>query len=275
MNKLKKPTEIIIFTDTFSFSATSFFIKGLQETGAAILVGYFGNPKNSEIVDASQSPSFVGDFSNSDIFYNLQNAGFQIRGVTIYESYNYTYQKKNPTPREYLIHPVDERINIFKSYDDSLYEDFISEAKKIFKKYNNDNKCNPENLDLLYEPNNKECYNFEKDSHAHGGYECNQKTGNWSKICKPYYCDIGYYFDKYQNKCIKDICTEEEEDDNDDNPIKIWMIIVFIITVIIIIIVIIILIYKCKNSKDRISKVPPGESGLLLSSRASEEKNDG
>ena len=30
---LKKPTEIIIFTDSFSYSSTSFFIKGLQETG--------------------------------------------------------------------------------------------------------------------------------------------------------------------------------------------------------------------------------------------------
>ena len=273
MNKLKKPTEIIIFTDTFSFSATSFFIKGLQETGAAILVGYFGNPKNNEIVDASQSPSFVGDFSNSDIFYNLQDVGFQIRGVTIYESYNYTYQEKNPTPREYLIHPVDERINIFSSYDDSLYENFISEAIKIFKKYNEDNECNPDNLELLYEPNNNECYNFENDSHAHGGYECDKETKRWSKICKPFYCDIGYYFDKYQNKCIKDICTEVKDDGDDDNPIKIWMIIVIIVSAILIIVIIIIIISKYRNSKNRLSRVP-GESGLLLSSRASEEKND-
>jgi hypothetical protein len=33
LDKLKSPTDIIIFTDSFSYSATSFFIKGLQETG--------------------------------------------------------------------------------------------------------------------------------------------------------------------------------------------------------------------------------------------------
>ena len=32
---LKRPTDIIIFTDAYSFWATSFLIKGLQETGGA------------------------------------------------------------------------------------------------------------------------------------------------------------------------------------------------------------------------------------------------
>ena len=44
-NRLKRPTDIIVFTDSYSFSATSFFIKGLQEIGGAIIVGYYGNPK--------------------------------------------------------------------------------------------------------------------------------------------------------------------------------------------------------------------------------------
>ena len=40
----RKPTDIIIFTDGFSYSATSIFIKDLQETGNAIIVGYNGIP---------------------------------------------------------------------------------------------------------------------------------------------------------------------------------------------------------------------------------------
>ena len=272
MNKLKKPTDILIFTDSFSFSATSFFIKGLQETGSAILVGYFGNPKSNSIFDASQSPSFVGDFNTSDIYYNLEEAGFEMRGVTIYESFNYTYQEKNPIPREYLIHPVDERINIFKFYDDSLYDEFIKHAKDIFKKYNEDKECNPNNLDLLYDPNNKkDCYNFENDSHAHGGYECNPQTGNWSDICKPYYCDIGYYFDKYKNKCIKDICTEEDNENEDNGQKKVWAIIIAIFALIILLIICIIILSKCKSTKVRKTT---GESGQLLSSRSSEVKED-
>lgn len=212
LNKLKRPTDIIIFTDTFSFSATSFFIKGLQETGGVIVVGYFGNPKSDEVMDASQSPSFVGTFSNTDVAKNLKERGFEIKGVTIYESYNYTYQESKHIPREYLIHPVDEKFDLFEFYDDTLYDKFMTKAKEIFKKYNDEGKCSPNNLNLLYDPNNqKDCYTFPNDEHAHGGYECNATTGTWSNICRPYYCDIGYYFDLVQNKCIKDICTEEEE----------------------------------------------------------------
>ena len=219
LDKLKRPTDIIIFTDSFSFSATSFFIKGLQETGAAITIGYFGNPKSDEKMDASQSPSFVGYFPNTDVYKKLKEAGFEIKGVTIYESYNYTYQLKNPTPREYLIHPVDEKFDVFEAYNDNLYDKFMQKAKEVFKKYNEDKKCNPDNLDLLYDPNNKkDCYVFENDIHAHGGYTCNAETKTWSNTCKPYYCDIGYYFDKYQNKCIKDICTEGKDPEPDPEP---------------------------------------------------------
>ena len=142
MNSLKKPTEILIFTDAFSYSGTSLFIKGLQETGGAITVGYFGNPKSDDIFDASQGPSFVGDLSETDldIAKNLLDCGFAITRITIYETYNYTYQAKNPTPRDYLIHPVDERINIYQAYTDTLYSNFMEEAKRIFKKYNDDIK---------------------------------------------------------------------------------------------------------------------------------------
>jgi Peptidase family S41. len=42
---LKKPTDIIVFTDSFSYSATCIFIKALQDEGGAIIVGYNGNPK--------------------------------------------------------------------------------------------------------------------------------------------------------------------------------------------------------------------------------------
>ena len=216
-NHLKKPTEILIFTDFFSFSTTSYFIKGLQETGGAIIVGYKGNPKSNENLDASLSPSGnILTLSGTDINKNFTECEFQITVLTFRESFNYSYQAPNPTPREYLLNPVDERVHIYQRYNDTLYDDFIKEAKKIFKKYNEDQKCNPDNLLLTYEPDNKECYSFQEIPHAHGGYECNKETQKWSNICRPYYCDIGYYFDTYQNKCIEDICTEGNEKDNDN-----------------------------------------------------------
>ena len=263
-DKLKKPTEILIFTDAFSYSAASAFIKGLQETGAALTVGYLGNPKSNDTFDASQSPSFVGDLSNSEPYQNIKNCGFLVTGVTIYETYNYTFQTQNPTPREYLIHPVDERVPIYEGYSDSLYDRFISESKRILKKYNEENQCNPNNLDLLFDPNNKkDCYIFENDIHAHGGYECDPKTGKWSNICKPYYCDIGYYFDKYQNKCIVDICTKEDKEvKEDDNGIKTWQIILIVVGAILILIIAIIIIFRCRKAKDNIEST--GESGPLM-----------
>ena len=39
-HKDRKPTNVLIFTDGYSFSATSYFIKDLQESGNAIIVGY-------------------------------------------------------------------------------------------------------------------------------------------------------------------------------------------------------------------------------------------
>ena len=204
-NRLKRPTDIIVFTDSYSFSATSFFIKGLQEIGGAIIVGYYGNPKVPGKFDASQSTSGDGYFDNTDIENNFNEVGFQSIGITVIESFNYTCQNKNPIPREFLVKPVDERVNISELYDDSKYDKFIEKAKEIFKKYNEEKKCNKDNPYLLFEPNDKECYKIENDSYAHGGYECNKDTGEWSNLCKPFYCDIGYYFDVVRGKCIKDL----------------------------------------------------------------------
>ena len=252
---LKKPTEIIIFTDSFSYSSTSFFIKGLQETGAAITVGYKGNPKSSEFFEASHSPSAVTDFNGSDIYNNLTSCGFEIIGTTFFESFNYSYQDKNPIPREYLVHPVDERVDIFQNYDDSLYDKFISEAKKIFEKYKT--KCNKDNLKLLLDPNNKkDCYKIKGDSHAHGGYKCNEK-GEWSDECVPYYCDIGYYFDVYKNKCMKDKLTESDS----KNKLSTWAIVLICIGCVLILAVIAFLVFRyCLRKKNA-----EGVDGPLIS----------
>ena len=249
---LKKPTEIIIFTDSFSYSSTSFFIKGLQETGGAIVVGYKGNPKTNEFFEASHSPSAVTNFNGSEIYNDLLEDGFEIIGTTYFESYNYLYQEKNPIPREYLMHPVDERVNIYQSYDDSIYQQFIDEAKVIFEKYNIKKECNPNNTKLLYEPDNKkECYTFKEDEHAHGGFKCDINTEEWSNVCFPFYCDIGYYFDTYKNKCILDQCTEIKEEIEDDESFPIWLIVIIPIVGILIIVGIIFVIKMFMKKKEK------------------------
>ena len=201
LGKLKRPTDIIIFTDGFSVGATSLFIKGLQETGGAIIVGYKGNPKSDEVFDASQSPSSFTSFKDSEIYNNLIECGFKINEISFYQSFNDT--NKNPIPKEYTILPVDERVNIYHKYNDSYYDEFINKAKEIFDKYNIQKKCNKNNLLLTFDPNDgKTCYKFSNDKHAHGGYQCNN-NGSWSTNCVPYYCDIGYIFDKKQKNVLK------------------------------------------------------------------------
>ena len=211
---LKKPTDIIILTDSFSYSATSILIKGFQNEGGAIIVGYNGNPKlGDEYFDASQAPSPTTRFNNIEEYIKLKELGIIINGITFGETFDVDYNKSNPIPREYHLDPVDERVDIYESYSDDTYDIFIEKAKEIFKKYNEDGKCNPNNELLVFEDGDK-CYNFTDDKYAHGGYIFD--GGKWSNsTCKKYYCDLGYYYDKYQDKCVSDMCN------NDPNLIEI------------------------------------------------------
>ena len=203
----RKPTEIIIFTDGFSYSATSLFIKDLYESGNAIIVGYNGIPnekRKKEKFNGSQSPSMV--ITNYSTNFLLDDDIEILKYFNIYlaatfsPSYNDKYQNNSllQIPREFTIELIDERSSIYGSYDDTRYDEFIEEGLRIFKHYNH--SCNPNHTNLLYK---SDCQ-FE-DKHTHGGYLCGN-NGNWSQICKPSYCDHGYYFDTYLKKCKKDQC---------------------------------------------------------------------
>ena len=75
--KTKKPTDILVFTDGYSFSCTSVFIKGLQVHGHAIIVGYNSKPGlDKSDFDASQSNSAVETFDCSENSQNLRKLGF-------------------------------------------------------------------------------------------------------------------------------------------------------------------------------------------------------
>ena len=205
---LKKPTDIIIFTDSYSLSSASTFIKGFQDLGGAIIVGYFGNPKieGIDLFDASQSNSEIQpipDEDKSDLLY----LGFDIY-LTTGEVFDDSFAKENPIPMEYTINPVDYRVDIYSEYNDNIYDDFIDEGIKIFSKFNVQNYCNSKNKKLILHVNN--CNSITDDEHAHGGYICGDNN-IWDKTkCIPYYCDIGFYFDKNQKKCIEE-CKYENQ----------------------------------------------------------------
>ena len=199
----RKPTEIIIFTDGFSYSATSYFIKDMQESGNAILIGYNGNPsekRKKDLFDASQSPSASMSEINRIFVSNLKKYGIEIE-ITIGESFNDNFQNENnmKIPREYIINPIDERSNIYDKYDDSRYDEFINEGLRIVNKYKNE--CNSNNKKLLLINDKCKFGNF----FTHGGFLCDD-NGKWSNFCQASYCDDGYFFDNFYNVCKRDSC---------------------------------------------------------------------
>jgi hypothetical protein len=249
----RAPTKIIIFTDGYSFSTTSFFIKDLQESGNAIIVGYNGIPSNEKKrikFNGSQSPSSVVTldvlFPKDENVITLKTK-YNIRiGCTFGASYDHSYQNKSKLhfPREYTINPIDERSLIYGSYDDSRYLEFVNEGKNIIEKYIT--KCNPDNLNLLLK--NDSC-KFGNETYMHGGMECS-KNGTWGNECKPYYCDIGYYFDTYDKKCKEDKCKIVYEKYLKNLKI---LIIIIIIALIISLLCCVFICYRCFCKKKQVT----------------------
>ena len=245
----RKPTDIIVFTDGYSFSATSIFIKDLQETGNAIIVGYNGIPserRKKEKFDASQSPSSVKNLTEEfpydpDI---IILSAYQITmRASFFATYSDNYQDKTKSsalgdyflriPREYIINPIDERSNIYGPYSEDRYNEFIKEAKRIFEKYKK--KCNPKNKNLLLK--NDSCV-FNDDKYARGGFQCDER-GIWTKKCVASYCiDDTYYFDNFKKKCIKDGCYLLSRNNT--------LLIIILVIIVVIIVAVIIYILFCK-----------------------------
>ena len=212
----RKPTEILVYTDGFSYSATSLLLKYLQYYGGAITAGYFPNPNLESIpYDSSLSPSAI---FTPEILNGLDVEGYSI----LSKKFNYNLILAgiqsffNPNdlahPLEYEITPVDEIVNIFfdKVYNKSSkmnahdLDIFINDSLIIFEKYKTN--CNPKNKKLLLI--SKEC-DEKLGSHAHGGYECGE-NGIWTNNCVASYCDIGYIYDHVNKKCYEDPCESED-----------------------------------------------------------------
>ena len=209
-NNLKNPTDIIIYTDSFCFSSCSGFVKAFQNTGGAIIVGFNGNPKikGTYEFDGSQSSSSVNPFMSEE-YYSLENLGYHVYGITYSESYDDSYQIKNkaPIPREYAVDLVDRRVPIYEQYSDEIYQKFISQARIIFDEF--ENNCNKNNKKLILDDDT--CIFEGKEK---GGHPCTDE-GIWDRNnCSAYYCDLGYYYDQYQQKCILDICTNIPNETN-------------------------------------------------------------
>ena len=225
-NKIKKPTDIIVFTDGASFSATSVFIKNLYYFGGAIMVGYGGDP-DSDSFDASQNPTFVlTNLTGIKGYTDLLLKGFAFIQLPIGPMYKASYSKKEKNiPEEFVVNLVDERINIYNDYSDNLYQTFIDEAKKILEKYKTNCNVNNKYMKLL----NEEC-KFDNE-YTHGGYQCGN-DGKWTKTCSPFYCDEDYYFEYNSQKCLFWNESYKEEFQGNDNFFYAILIIILVLVLI-------------------------------------------
>ena len=206
MKNIRKPTDIIIFTDGYSYSATSDFIKSTQLLGGAIIVGFGGNPL-IESFDASQSDSSVIDTDdmNDEWSNKFKKLNFTLSYTIIEFFSDIDYPKVLNIPLEFKINLIDERIDYYSQYDDEHYYNFVTEGLKIYEKYKF--QCNKLNKLLIYYTN---LCTFEKKG-LQGGFECGD-NGIWNFTkCVPSYCDNGYIFDKINKECIEYICIDEKK----------------------------------------------------------------
>ena len=242
----RNPTDILVYTDGFSYSAAAIFIKYLNYNGGGITSGYFLNPNlENKTFDMGLSPSpiikymwYIGESKNT---ITIQVPLVQ----TFYNPYNLT------CPLEYEITPVDEMSNLyFFSFDDEEeYNQYVNNSLKIFEKYRN--YCNPKNKKLVFVTD--KCDGKFKSSYTHGGYLCGD-DGKWTETCVPSYCDIGYIFDHINQECIVDVCSEQSNSQDDEpsgNDSKSYFktVILIVVPVIIAIILIILLIICIKRRK--------------------------
>ncbi|EDR29617.1 hypothetical protein EDI_322170 [Entamoeba dispar SAW760] len=229
MKNPRKPTEIVVYTDSFCYSGCSLVTKGLKEWGGAILVGFDGDPNGKdEEFEVGLSPTSVIDLNEMDEDNIFTQYGYKV-GISVRETFRHNYNYDESIPREFLTDMIDERVNIYP-YDilDETIEEFEEETKKIIEKYQT--KCNPKNKRLV--KRDEKCDKEINIEHGHGGYECGD-NGEWSTKCVLSYCDEGYKFDYNNNKCIEDVCVYPPTDDGTPSmTVNLVMIIIGIITLI-------------------------------------------
>ncbi|EDR26717.1 hypothetical protein EDI_185950 [Entamoeba dispar SAW760] len=226
MKNPRKPTDIVVYTDSYCYSACSLVTKGLKEWGGAILVRFDGDPYGEDDdFEVGLSPTTVIDINDIDEDNLIKQYGYKFR-ISFTETYRYNYEYNERIPREFLTDMIDERVNIY-SYP-YIIDIFEEETKQI--RWGYQTKCNPNNKRLV--KRDEKCDKEINIEHGHGGYECGD-NGEWSTKCVLSYCDEGYKFDYNNNKCIEDVCVNPPTDDGTPSmTVNLVMIIIGIITLI-------------------------------------------
>ena len=224
----RKPTDIVVLTSGFSFSAAGLMLKFLQYYGMGIAVGYFGHPNKPDVpYDSGIHPTSFFQHNEllemSEDYRNLfEKYNYQIQMPSSRIHYDPRDLNETSTPLEYIITPVDEIAPIYEFLNADNYDKFIGVAKKILEKYKTE--CNPKNKNLILL--DSECDKSFGNNYTHGGYECGS-DGKWNKNkCVASTCELGFIYDHASKSCVVDYCSNmnkggsggSDDDDDDKKP---------------------------------------------------------
>jgi len=200
LQNVRKPTDIIVATDGYCFSACSVFVDNVIRFGAGIVVGYGLTNPGDDLFVAAQCPSNVVDPAPYfDELSNNSKYGLTFQ-ATVTETYNVSTKMDESIPGDYEILRIDKYM---KYYDDSIMTDkFISLTKGVHEEFQT--KCNPLNKRLFMVT--YECESNDPNAIA-SGYACGE-NGEWdNKTCKIAACKPPYVVDFDNNKCVLDPCN--------------------------------------------------------------------
>ena len=224
----RKPTDIVVLTSGFSFSAAGLMLKFLQYYGMGIAVGYFGHPNKPDVpYDSGIHPTSFFQHNEllemSEDYRNLfEKYNYQIQMPSSRIHYDPRDLNETSTPLEYIITPVDEIAPIYEFLNADNYDKFVGVAKKILEKYKTE--CNPKNKNLILL--DSECDKSFGNNYTHGGYECGS-DGKWNKTkCVASTCELGFIYDHASKSCVVDYCSNmnkggsggSDDDDDDKKP---------------------------------------------------------
>jgi len=199
LKNVRKPTDIIVTTDGFCFSACSIFVDNIIRFGAGIVVGYGLTNPGDDLFVAAQCPSNVIDpaiyfeelSNNSDYGLTFQS--------TVTETYNVSAKMDESIPGDYEILRIDKYMKYYG--DDVVNDKFIELTKKVHEEFKT--KCNPLNKHLFMVTD--ECESDDPNV-LHSGYACGE-NGEWdNNTCKIAMCNPPYVVDFDNNKCVLNPC---------------------------------------------------------------------
>jgi len=200
MKNIRNPTDIIVVTDGYCFSACSYLVHSIAETGGAIIGGMGPYNPESEIFVHSQCPSkYVGLGTFLPEFIpDSQKYGIDL-GVTYAESYPFPVNQSDLYPRDFVPGYIDVNLQLFSPI--VSLNDILLSAVKTVKQYKTN--CNPKNKKLVYV--NNEC-KVDDPNALDVGYGCGD-DGTWDKNkCVISTCKPGYAVDFSKNACVNYYC---------------------------------------------------------------------